>query len=80
VEPSLINKLRWRCRRGMRELDVMLVNFLEREDTISSDESINTFQLFLDSSDMDLYSWLTRRSIPQDIRFKKIVEKMLFKP
>ncbi|MBT4206005.1 MAG: succinate dehydrogenase assembly factor 2 [Proteobacteria bacterium] len=64
----------------MRELDVMLVNFLEREDTISSDESINTFQLFLDSSDMDLYSWLTRRSIPQDIRFKKIVEKMLFKP
>ncbi|MBT7562746.1 MAG: hypothetical protein HN616_10150 [Proteobacteria bacterium] len=80
MEPSLINKLRWRCRRGMRELDVMLVNFLEREDTISSDESINTFQLFLDSSDMDLYSWLTRRSIPQDIRFKKIVEKMLFKP
>ena len=74
MEPSLINKLRWRCRRGMRELDVMLVNFLEREDTISSDESINTFQLFLDSSDMDLYSWLTRRSIPQDIRFKKIVE------
>jgi antitoxin CptB len=80
VESSPINKLRWRCRRGMRELDVMLVDFLEREDTTSSDESINTFELFLDCSDMDLYSWLTRRSIPQDIRFKKIVEKMLFKP
>ena len=64
----------------MRELDVMLVDFLEREDTTSCDESINTFELFLDCSDMDLYSWLTRRSIPRDIRFKKIVEKMLFKP
>lgn len=80
MEPSPINKLRWRCRRGMRELDVMLVDFLEREDTTSSNESINTFQLFLDCSDMDLYSWLTRRSIPQDDRFRKIVEKILFKP
>ncbi len=79
MKPYPINKLRWRCRRGMRELDVMLGNFLELEDTTSCPENISAFELFLDCSDMDLYSWLTRRSIPQDVRFKNIVEKILVK-
>jgi antitoxin CptB len=77
VSVSPINKLRWRCRRGMRELDVMLVKFLELEDTTSCPENINIFESFLECSDIDLYSWLTRRSIPQDVRFKNIVEKIL---
>ena len=30
ADPVDVKRIRWRCRRGMRELDVLLVGYLER--------------------------------------------------
>jgi antitoxin CptB len=38
TDHSEISRLRWQCRRGMKELDVVLVRWLER-DFASADEA-----------------------------------------
>ncbi|WP_196140874.1 succinate dehydrogenase assembly factor 2 [Aliikangiella sp. G2MR2-5] len=57
-EPSLKNKLAWQCRRGMLELDVILIPFLEQHfDSLSENEQ-KIFSLLLEEADPDLYTWL----------------------
>ncbi|TQV72828.1 succinate dehydrogenase assembly factor 2 [Aliikangiella marina] len=51
-------RLRWQCRRGMLELDVILSPFLEQHfDSISESEQ-RIFQALLAESDPDIYTWL----------------------
>lgn len=56
--------LRWRCRRGTLELDVMLTRFLERRypDLPASEQE--AFRQLLDSEDDQLWDWLTGRADP----------------
>lgn len=69
-----LKRLRWRCRRGMRELDVLLEAWLDARGPALSDEELETFQRFLDTSDMDLQAWLTRRSRPDETAFAALVD------
>jgi antitoxin CptB len=51
-------RLRWRCRRGMRELDVLLIHFFEASfDTLSETEK-HTFQALLELPDPELHAYL----------------------
>ena len=51
-------RLQWRCRRGMRELDLMLASFLdERFDGLEETEKTR-FEQFLNCPNEDLYDWL----------------------
>ena len=59
-----LNQLRWRCRRGMRELDLILTRFLDQEFVALSGEERHRFAAFLDSADPDLYAWLLGRELP----------------
>lgn len=54
----LKNKLAWQCRRGMLELDVILIPFLEQHFDGLSDEQQQLFSLLLEEADPDLYTWL----------------------
>ncbi|NBX45380.1 MAG: succinate dehydrogenase assembly factor 2, partial [Gammaproteobacteria bacterium] len=31
IDSTVLNRLRWRCRRGMKELDVLLERWLARD-------------------------------------------------
>jgi antitoxin CptB len=51
-------RLRWRCRRGMRELDVLLIHFFEASfDGLSASEKLR-FQALLELPDPDLQAYL----------------------
>jgi len=53
-------RIRWRCRRGMREMDVILERFLESEAgyrTLDA-EGRERFEAMLDLSDQLLYNWI----------------------
>jgi len=51
-------QLAWQCRRGMLELDVVLIPFLERYyDDLEEADKIRFCRL-LDEADPDLYTWL----------------------
>ncbi|MEQ8233847.1 MAG: succinate dehydrogenase assembly factor 2 [Gammaproteobacteria bacterium] len=70
-------RLRWRCRRGMRELDVLLEPWFDEHAAAMSATELALFERFLDSSDMDLYAWMTGRGRPADQGFAGLVDRIL---
>lgn len=62
-EPSLA-KVRWRCRRGMRELDVALTRYLERCWDGASPGERGAFVQLLELQDPELFSYLVGRTQP----------------
>ncbi|QTS84082.1 Antitoxin CptB [Coxiella endosymbiont of Amblyomma nuttalli] len=70
-------KIRWKCRRGMVELDIILENFYEHNfQTLTEDEK-NLFDKLLDESDLSLYDWFFGHDVPHDWQLKIIVGKIL---
>jgi len=55
---ELTNKLKWQCRRGMLELDVILFPFLEQHFNELPQEEQNSFEDLLKQADPDLYTWI----------------------
>lgn len=45
--------------RGMRETDLMLGTFADREIARMSDDDLGRFEALLDEADSDLLSWIT---------------------
>lgn len=69
-------RLRWSCRRGMLELDVLLGNFLEKAYLQLNNDEQQLFITLLECSDQDLFEWLTGKKQPIAPEIKWIVEKI----
>lgn len=69
-------RLRWSCRRGMLELDVLLGNFLENAYLKLSPAEQALFVQFLESSDQDLFMWLMGNETPKDPNYVLMVGKI----
>lgn len=65
-----LSRLRWHCRRGMRELDVLLTRYFEQAYPSASAEQQLAFEAVLDLQDPLILAYLTGAEIPdrQDIR------------
>jgi antitoxin CptB len=70
-------KLRWACRRGMLELDVLLQNFLEEAFLTSSPEIQAQFIALLQSSDQDLFEWFMKKKTPENPETQSIITHLL---
>jgi len=57
-------RLRWRCRRGMKELDVLLGRWLGECHTAASSEQRAAFERFLDLPDPEMARYLLGREEP----------------
>jgi antitoxin CptB len=68
-----IGQLRWRCRRGTKELDRILGGFLEHEYLQSDPALQRAFVSLLEVQDPDIYDWLMGVKQPADEKFKNIV-------
>ncbi|MGB3725565.1 MAG: succinate dehydrogenase assembly factor 2 [Glaciecola sp.] len=56
-EAKRLARLKWACRRGMLELDVLLLPFVEQAfDTLSFAQQ-ETFERLLTCDDPDLFAW-----------------------
>jgi len=71
-----VNRLRWRCRRGMRELDQLLGWYLEVRYPNVDDAQKDAFSTLLDQQDPQLWDWLTARSVPEQARWRRIVDEI----
>ncbi|GHE22095.1 succinate dehydrogenase assembly factor 2 [Halomonas urumqiensis] len=70
-------RLYWHSRRGMWELDLLLVPFLEQcYDTLSADDQA-AFRALIDEEDQDLFLWLMRREWPEDPVRRNIVKQII---
>ncbi len=59
-------RLYWHSRRGMWELDLMLVPFFENCFGGRSDDEQYAYRALLAEEDQDLFLWLMRREAPED--------------
>ncbi len=68
------NRLRWACRRGMLELDLVLLPFLENSFDSLSEEHKALFEKLLECEDQDMFGWFLHRVDPEEADIKTIVE------
>ena len=58
------SRLRWQCRRGMRELDLLLSRYLEQRYPEAPDTEKAVFRQFLELSDPELAGYLLQSQEP----------------
>ena len=67
------NRLFWGSRRGMLELDLILLPFVEQiYPGLEQEDKVRYHQL-LEEQDQDLFAWLMKRTDPEDSELLKIV-------
>jgi antitoxin CptB len=71
-----LKKLRWRCRRGMRELDQLLQRWLDREHAEASEHERGVFLRLLDSEDDRLWRWFLGYEVPPDAELAELVRRI----
>jgi antitoxin CptB len=71
-----LNRLRWQCRRGLLELDLVLERFLEKYCDRLQGEHLNSFQMLLAYTDDELWDLVRARSECRDARFADVVQWM----
>ena len=71
------NRLRWACRRGMLELDVLLLPFTEQEYLKLSEEDKTQYKRLIDCEDQDLFNWFMEKSVCPDTDIHRLINLVL---
>jgi len=71
------NRIFWASRRGMLELDLVLMPYAKGVYPSLSSADQQDFQLLLDSEDTDLFAWFLQKSVPEDAVLAAVVAKVL---
>ncbi|WP_086932691.1 succinate dehydrogenase assembly factor 2 [Agarilytica rhodophyticola] len=69
-----LKRLRWATRRGMLELDLVLLPFLENVFPSLSDDHKVLFETLLTCEDQELFNWFLKKGNPEDPDMKIIVD------
>jgi len=76
VPPPNVDKLRWRCRRGMRELDAVLQSFVDVQLAGLGEAEIACFERILELPDPELLAYLSGRSVPADAEIAALIDRI----
>ncbi|KAF3978164.1 MAG: succinate dehydrogenase assembly factor 2 [Methylococcales symbiont of Hymedesmia sp. n. MRB-2018] len=71
-----ISKLKWRCRRGTKELDYLLENYLIKQFKQSNKEQQLLFITLLDLQDTQLIYYLLGNHLPESKGLCRLVKKI----
>lgn len=69
-------RLRWLCRRGTKELDVLLGRFLEHAHADAPPAVKRAFERLLECQDPELYALLSGRVRTDDPELADVVERI----
>ncbi|REL25752.1 succinate dehydrogenase assembly factor 2 family protein [Thalassotalea euphylliae] len=70
-------RLKWACRRGMLELDVLFMPFVENAYDDLTDEHKREFERLLECDDPELFAWFMGHEECEDPALKEIVQIIL---
>lgn len=76
-ESAELKRLRWRCRRGMRELDRLFERWLERAWAGAEPSARARFERLLDCEDDQLWRWFLGHTSPSDPELEAAVRDVL---
>ena len=66
VDQHALGKLKWRCRRGMLENDLLIERFFQRHEATLTTRQADALTRLMDLSDNDRLDLLLRRKEPGD--------------
>jgi len=67
------SRLLWRCRRGIKEMDIILQDFVNNSYEQLSNENKNAFLNLLDEQDLDILNWIMGKDKPTDSKLIGII-------
>ena len=70
-------RLLWRSRRGVRELDSLLVPYAQIRIKVMDTSEKHVFKLLLEQQDPDLLDWLLGRRRPECLSISTAVDNVL---
>ena len=73
VKKSLL----WQCRRGIKEIEILLLPFLEYDFETEDEQTRENFIRLLAREDLDIFEWFSGRSKPDDQDMESIVNVIL---
>jgi antitoxin CptB len=79
LDPSIaaeVSRLRWQCRRGMLELDLLLNRFLDAGFVELDPAGRTDFVRFLGYQDQIIHDWLMGRAVPADAPLRRLVVRI----
>ena len=71
---SEADRIRWQCRRGLLELDLVLAKFLDRHLENLSPGNLAALKRLLDYPDHDLWDFATGKMAPPDAELALIIK------
>ena len=77
ADATELNRLFWHSRRGMLELDVILLPFVEEDLSRLDDRYQRGFARLLESSDLQLFLFLLRGEQSADAELHEMIEVIL---
>ncbi|OAI17838.1 hypothetical protein A1359_05550 [Methylomonas lenta] len=73
---SELNRLRWRCRRGTLELDLLLIRYLENVYLAAEAKEKQVFLQLLELEDTDLLRYLMGEGLSSDVDLAELIAKI----
>lgn len=70
------SRLRWKCRRGMRELDVLLTRYLDTKYDALDAPAQGAFAALLEMEDPDLYACLLGQQAAPTAELRDAIESI----
>jgi antitoxin CptB len=64
LDPVALNRLKWRCRRGLLENDILIERYFNRHGSCITQRQADGLQALMDLPDNDLLDLLLARSEP----------------
>ena len=74
---ELEKKILWQCRRGLWELDAILVPFVEEKFDSLSETEIENFRELLSFEDIDMFDILVNKKAHHNEVLKPIINKII---
>ena len=70
------SRLRWRCRRGMLENDIILTRYLDAAGRAMADTDVIALDRLLDLADNELWDLLSGRTDAEDHTLQHLVRRL----
>ncbi len=69
-----LDRVRWRCRRGMLELDIVLQRFLDKHYAQLNENELQQFDTLLNLPDNDLWDMITAKKEVGDVELQPMLQ------
>lgn len=74
--PASLSRLRWRCRRGLLELDIVFGRFVDAHYAQLTELERQIFEVFLDMPDNPLWDLISGRTEAESTAQAALLEKI----